>query len=407
MDFSGRSFLGYRRPGGEAGVRNYLGVISTVTCANQAAMDIARHVAGSAVFTHQQGCGLLQDDLALTERTLINLGKNPNLGAVLVVSLGCEGVNPERIVAGIRESGKPVELVRIQAEGGYFGALKNAGLKAQTLTRIVSAVPREEISIAELRIGVKCGASDPTSGLASNPAVGKAVDRLIEAGGSVVFGETTEVVGAEHILSRRCANSEVTEKLMALVRNLEKRVAAHGSDMRGGNPSAGNIAAGLTTIEEKSLGAIVKSGSKTINDVFDYGECPPSAGAAGSARAAGSAGAAGSLYFVDSPGREPELLAALAAAGCQLILFSTGIGAPQGFPFVPVLKVSGNKKTVHTLQDFIDIDVSAVILGGESLDEAGDRILSESLKTASGYSSKAEAIDYSGSTAIYQTGPIV
>jgi altronate dehydratase large subunit len=301
-------------------------------------------------------------------------------------------VDPERIAAGIAESGKPVELVRVQAEGGYFGALKDAGLKAQALARAVSSIPREEISIAELRIGIKCGASDPTSGLSSNPAVGRAVDRLIEAGGSVIFGETTEIVGAEHILSRRCDRPAVADRLLALVRNLEDRVRAAGSDMRGGNPSAGNIAAGLTTIEEKSLGAIVKSGSKPIRGVYGYGELPaPEAG----------------LYFVDSPGREPELLAALAAAGCQIILFSTGIGAPQGFPFVPVLKVSGNRKTVLALKDFIDIDVSAVILGGESLDEAGDRILAECLKTASGLISKAEAIDYSGSTALYQTGPIV
>jgi altronate dehydratase large subunit len=392
MDFSGSTFLGYRRPSGPAGIRNRLGVISTVTCANQAALDIVRHVPGGAAFTHQQGCGLLQNDLLMTEKALVNIGWNPNLGAVLVVSLGCEGVDPERIARGIAESGKPVELVRIQAEGGYFAALKNAGLKAQELARAISGIPRVEVPISDLRIGIKCGASDPTSGLASNPAVGRAVDRLLEAGGSVVFGETTEIIGAEHILVRRCATPAVADKLLTLVNNLEDRVRLAGSDMRGGNPSAGNIAAGLTTIEEKSLGAIVKSGSKPIKDVYGYGELPP---------------AEGGLYFVDSPGREPELLAALAAAGCQIILFSTGIGAPQGFPFVPVLKVSGNRKTVLALRDFIDIDVSEVILGGESLDAAGDRILGECLKTASGYTSKAEAIDYSGSTALYQTGPIV
>lgn len=392
MDFSKKTFLGYERPDGSAGTRNLLGIVSTVTCANQAASDIARCVPGTAVFTHQQGCGLVKSDLEMTERTLFNLGRNPNLGAVLVVSLGCEGVNADRIASGIAESGKPVEIVRVQADGGYFGAISKAGLAAQALARGLSAQPRREVGIGSLRIGVKCGASDPTSGLASNPAVGEAVDRLIEAGGSAVFGETTELVGAEHILSRRCGSPEVAEKLLGLVRDLEARVKAAGSDMRGGNPSAGNIAAGLTTLEEKSLGAIVKSGSKPIRGVYAYGERPP---------------AAGGLYFVDSPGREPELLAALAAAGCQLMLFSTGIGAPQGFPFVPVLKVSGNRKTVVALRDFIDVDVSAVVLGGESLGNAGDRILSESIETASGRLTKAETIGYCGSTAIYQTGPIV
>ncbi|WP_319562631.1 UxaA family hydrolase [Marispirochaeta sp.] len=392
MNFAGASFPGFHRPDGQIGVRNYLGVLSTVTCANQAAEDIARHIKETAVFTHQQGCGLLQDDLELTQRTLINLGRNPNLGAVLVVSLGCEGVDADRIVEGIAASGKPVELVRIQRDGGYFAAVSEGGLKAQKLAGEISSQLRKEAPITALRIGIKCGASDPTSGLASNPAAGKAVDQLISAGGSAVFGETTELIGAEHLVAGRCQNSELSDKLLGMVKNLEDRVIRHGSDMRGGNPSAGNIAAGLTTIEEKSLGAIVKSGTARIRGVFDYGEAPASAGG---------------LFFIDSPGREPELLAALGAAGCQLILFSTGIGAPQGFPFIPVIKVSGNKNTVKTLVDFIDLDVSQVLLEGESLGSAGSRVLEYSLGIAAGQTTKAEAIGYCGSTAIYQRGPVV
>mgnify|MGYP001012701473 CR=1 FL=1 len=207
MDFSGETFLGFRRPSGAAGARNLLGVLSTVTCANQAAADIARHIPGAAVFTHQQGCGLLKSDLEMTERSLINLGRNPNLGAVLVVGLGCEGVSAERIAAGIAESGKPVELVKIQPEGGYFAALGKAGLVAQSLARDISSLKREKIPVSELRVGVKCGASDPTSVLASNPAVGRAIDRLLEAGGYAVFGETTEIIGAENIQVRRCAET--------------------------------------------------------------------------------------------------------------------------------------------------------------------------------------------------------
>ncbi len=392
MNFSQKTFMGYKRPDGQVGVRNYLGVLSTVTCANQAAEDIARHVTGTAVFTHQQGCGLLKNDLDLVERTLINLGRNPNLGAVLVVSLGCEGVDAGMIAKQIAESGKPVEMVTIQEEGGYFKALQEAGLKAQKLAGGISNLQREQIDIHHLRFGIKCGASDPTSGLSANPSVGKAVDYLIEAGGSAVFGETTEVVGAEHILSLRCKDKATTEKFLDFVRNLEERVKQSGADMRGGNPSEGNITAGLTTIEEKSLGAMVKTGSMPIQDVFQYGECPP---------------AGKGLFFVDSPGREPEILAALAAAGCQIILFATGIGAPQGFPFVPVVKICGNRKTVEKLVDFIDLDVSQVILGGETLADAGKRVLEFPLDVASGNKTKAETIGYCGSTAIYQTGPIV
>jgi len=392
MKYSDTSFLGYRRPDGQVGVRNYLGIISTVTCANQAAEDIAKHVEGTAVFTHQQGCGLLKSNFEIVENTLVNLGRNPNLGAVLVVSLGCEGINPERVVSRIAESGKPVELVKMQQEGGYFAALNDGGLKAQKLAVGISGLRRESFGIQHLRVGIKCGASDPTSGLASNPAVGKTVDRLIEAGGSVIFGETTEVIGAEHILSKRCEGETVKKELLAAVEALENRVIQYGGDMRGGNPSRGNIEAGLTTIEEKSLGAIVKSGTTPIRGVFQYGECPPMKNG---------------LFFVDSPGREPELLAMLSAAGCQIILFSTGIGAPQGFPFVPVAKVSGNRETVEKLVDFIDLDVSQVLLRGETLEEAGDRILDFTIEVASGVKTKAETIGYIGSTAIYQPGPVV
>jgi altronate dehydratase large subunit len=385
-------FQGYKRQDGSVGVRNYLGVLSTVSCANQVARELGSLVQNASVFTHQQGCCLTQDDLALTERTLINLGRNPNLGAVLLVSLGCEGVNADRIMEGIAASGKPVELVRIQGEGGFFVALKEGGLKAQELSIEISKQKREDVPIQALRLGIKCGASDPSSGISSNPAIGKAVDELIGAGGSVVFGEATEIVGAEHLLVTRCVNQEVADKLMACVEDLEMRVRQSGADIRGGNPTAGNIAAGLTTLEEKSLGAIAKAGSCEIQDVFEYGECPPRSGG---------------LFFVDSPGREPEILAALAAAGSQVILFSTGIGAPHGFPFVPVIKISGNRKTVESLIDFIDVNVAQVILEGESLDSAGERISEKTLEVASGERTKAEAISYYGSTAIYQKGPII
>jgi altronate dehydratase large subunit len=385
------TFWGYRRENGEIGLRNHLGVISLVTCANEAALQIARQIPGSAVFTHQNGCGQTQADLELVTRTLIHLGQNPNLGAVLLVSLGCEGIDPERVAEGISRSGKRVELVRIQQEGGYFGALARAGQKAQQMSRAISGLRRQEVGAEELVVGLKCGASDPTSGLAANPALGNAVDRLLGLGASAVFGETTEVVGAEHLLARRAKNQEVAAKLLKLVRELEERVRASGSDIRGGNPSAGNIAGGITTLEEKSLGSIVKSGSAIIQDVYPYGERRKGRG----------------LFFVDSPGREPEIMAGLAAAGCQVIAFATGLGAPQGFPFVPVIKICANRRTVQRLPDFIDLDVSEIISGEEAVEKAGERIFHEILEVASGKATKAESLGYSGSTNIYTTGPIV
>lgn len=385
------TFLGYRRANSEIGTRNLLGIFSLVTCANEAAVQVGRQAPGAAVFTHQNGCGQTQADLESVTRTLIHLGQNPNLGAVLLVSLGCEGLSPDRIREGIERSGKPVETIRIQQEGGYGRALSEGGLKAQQLTQFLSGLRREVVGMEELVLGLKCGASDPTSGLAANPALAVAVDRLIDLGSSVIFGETTEVVGAEHILSKRGKNEEVTRRLLAFVDRLEERVRASGSDIRGGNPSAGNIAGGITTLEEKSLGSIVKSGSALIQDAYEYGERKQGRG----------------LFFVDSPGREPEILAGIAAAGAQVIAFATGLGAPQGFPFVPVIKICANWKTIQRLPDFIDLDVSGVISGGEPLQEAGERIFQEILDVASGRWTKAEALGYSGSTNIYTTGPTV
>ena len=269
--------------------------------------------------------------------------------------------------------------------------MAEAGLKAQKMAQAISTLRREEVGIEELVLGLKCGASDPTSGLAANPALGKAVDRLIGLNATVIFGETTEVIGAEHILARRSKSREVAEKLLSFVDRLEQRVKASGSDIRGGNPSAGNIAGGISTLEEKSLGSIVKSGSSLIQDAYEYGERKRGRG----------------LFFVDSPGREPEIMAGLSAAGSQIIAFATGLGAPQGFPFVPVLKICANWKTVARLPDFIDLDVSGVISGEESLEEAGDRIFTEILAVASGGRTKAETLGYSGSTNIYAVGPIV
>jgi altronate dehydratase large subunit len=205
-------------------------------------------------------------------------------------------------------------------------------------------------SLSDLTIGVKCGASDATSGLASNPAVGNAVDKLIEESATVIFGETTEVLGAEHILAKRGVDKKVKDKIYEKVEQMENRAKAFGVDMRGGQPTKGNIRGGLTTIENKSLGAIVKGGTKPIQDVLGYGKSPPKPG----------------LYFMDSPGREMEYLTGVVSAGAQIVLFTTGIGAPQGFPIAPVIKVTGNKHTYRKLEEYMDIDVSKIIEGEET-----------------------------------------
>jgi altronate dehydratase large subunit len=379
------SFWGYPRRDGPAGARNYIGVISTVTCANDVAQWIADEVPGCVSFTHQQGCGQTGPDMEIVHRTLISLGCNPNLAGVLVVSLGCEGPI-DHIVEGIAASGKSVAKVVIQELGGVGAAFPEGLRLARQMVTDASRMRREEVDDSQLMIGVKCGASDTTSGLASNPSIGAACDMLIARGGSCVFGETTEIMGAEHILARRAESPEVGRRVVEIVDRMERRALAMGVDMRGANPSRGNIAAGLTSIEEKSLGAIVKGGTTPIKGVCEYGERPHGRG----------------LFVMDGPGQEPKAVTGLAAAGAQVILFSTGIGAPQGFPFVPVIKVTANPNTYRRLSDHMDLYVD--IGGAADHRELGQAVFEETMAVASGKKTKAEVLGYGSFPDIWVTG---
>ena len=383
------SFQGYRRQDGSVGTRNYVGIISTVSCANDVAWWISQEVKGSVPFVHGQGCGQTQPDRDQVTRTLISLGWNPNLAGVLIVSLGCEAVLADQVAAGIAKSGKPVEMVVIQKIGGAKAAVARGTSLAQAMVAKASKLRREEFADSELVLGVKCGASDTTSGLAANPSAGATCDLLIDNGGTCIFGETTEFIGAEHILVRRAATHQVSEKIMNIVARMEKRAIAMGFDIRGGQPTAGNIAGGLTTIEEKSLGAIVKGGSRPIQEVYEYGERPQGKG----------------LFIVDTPGREPEFLTALAAAGAQVVVFTTGLGAPQGFPFIPVIKVTANPATYERLSDHLDMLVN--LTGHTDFTETGRTLYQEIIEVASGKQTKAEILNYGNFPNIFTIGPII
>jgi len=392
MELNNYNFGGFFRKNNLVGIRNYIAVIPTVGCVNEVAKRIAFNTKIVQPFLHHQGCCQLSPDLNTVTRVLKGIGNNPNVGAVLLVSLGCESVSAEEIREVIGKN-KPVESVRLQEIGGITKTVKEGKRIVKKLANELE-LKRDNVSLDKLSVGIKCGASDATSGLASNPAVGQAVDILIENGATVIFGETTEVLGAEHILSRRAINKLVGEKILNKVNMMEKRANACGVDMRGGQPTAGNIRGGITTIEEKSLGAIVKSGTKSINDVLEYGEAPKEKG----------------LYFMDSPGREMEFLTGVVAAGCQIILFTTGIGAPQGFPFVPVIKITGNKKTYQHLIEHMDVNVSKIIEGGESIQEAGKKIVEKIIEISSGIKTKSELSGYDSSglnANIYVTGPVI
>jgi altronate dehydratase large subunit len=384
-------FKGYRRTSGAVGTRNYVGVVSTVVCANEVADTISRQVQGTACFMHQQGCCQTPVDIERVTNTLMGLGRNPNLAAVLLVSLGCESTDVNKVAEGIRETGKRAEVIAIQETGGAARSIARGMLLAQEMVQEVSQMEREPCPASSLVLGLKCGSSDTTSGLAPNPALGIASDMVVEAGGISILGEVTEFIGAEHLVAQHARDRQVGAQIIQLVEQMEKMAKSMGADIRGGQPTRGNIEGGLTTIEEKSLGAIAKAGSAPVQAVYGYGEAPQVQG----------------LVVMDSPGREPELLTGLAAAGCNVIAFTTGRGAPQGFPFVPVIKITGNEVTWNRLRDHMDLNVTSVMEGRETLPEAGNRIFEELMDVASGKLTKVEITGYVKAMDIYTVGPVI
>ena len=392
MDYT---FQGYVRPDGKVGSRNYVAVIPTVICATDVAQAICHAVVGTVGFFHHQGCCQLPMDLKRVTDTLIALGSSPNVGAALIVSLGCEGTDVARVIREISATGKPVEVVRIQEMGGMSRAVQIGTDLAQKLAMEISGLQRETVDISRVVMGIKCGGSDTTSGMASNCVIGYVADKLVDLGGTVVFGETTEFLGGEHILARRAVGGEngpVGQKIYEIVRRMEERAKATGEDMRGGQPTPGNIAGGLSSIEEKSLGAIVKSGHRPIQGVLEYPDMVTDQKG---------------LWIKDAPGREPEILTGMAATGAQALMFSTGRGAPQGFPSMPVMKICGNPNTYERMSHDMDLNAGRIILGQRSIEEVGEEAFALLLRVLNGTMTKNEAIHYTSTMDIFCLGPVI
>lgn len=385
-------FMGYIRPDGQVGCRNLVAVIPSVTCAGDVASAIVRQVAGTVGYFHHQGCCQLPPDLDRVTETLISLGCSPNVGAALVVSLGCEGTDHERLVEEIRQTGKPVKIIRIQELGGVSAAIKEGIDAAQELVMAISGLQRSLVDIDRVIMSIKCGASDTTSGMASNCVIGYVADKLVDLGAAVIFGETTEFLGGEHLLAQRAVSPQVADRIYEIVNRMENRARSLGCDMRKGQPTPGNIEGGLSSIEEKSLGAIVKSGTRPIQGVLDYPE-----------RMNGRKG----LWIKDTPGREPEILTGMAATGAQFMMFSTGRGAPQGFPTMPVLKVCGNPNTYERMRHDMDLNAGRIITGEKSIEEVGEEAFAAVLALLSGMQTKNETLGYHSSIDIYTMGPVI
>lgn len=368
-------FYGYALPDGCYGVRSYVAIIPSVACANRVAERIAERVKGAVALPHCCGCCQVERDRGQTFRTLVGLGRNPNVYGALVVGLGCEAVSAEKLSDEISKSGKPVHYINIQDENGTLKSTRRGIRIARKLVNEATKQKRRTVDISALVVGTECGGSDWTSGVAANPAVGFAMDLVVENDGTVILSETTELIGAEHILTDRAVNMKVRKRILEITKRYENQVRRLGGDVREGQPTRGNIAGGITTIEEKSLGAVYKAGTSKIVGVIDYGERVNEKG----------------LVIMNTPGYDVESVTGMVAGGAQLVVFTTGRGTPTGNPIAPVIKVTGNPWTFERMKDNIDINAGKIITSDNlSIKDVGHEIFAEMLSVASGKSTKAE-----------------
>jgi len=383
-------FMGYQRPDGSVGIRNHVLVIPTVVCANQVARGISNSVKGSVWVEHQHGCSQLAPDAAQTSRVFVGHGTNPNVFGVVVVGLGCEVVRAQAVAAEIKKQCpyKPVHCVIIQDDGGSYKAIADGAMAAHKMMEQASLLAREPIDVSELILGTECGGSDACSGLSGNPALGTASDILIDAGGTSILAETPELIGAEHIIAGRAVNKDVADRCYACIKACEDSAKAIGVDMRGGNPSPGNIDGGLSSIEEKSLGCVYKAGSRPLVDVIGYAEKITEKG----------------LVYMDTPGNDIEQLTGMAAGGCHICVFTTGRGTPTGSAIVPTIKVATNSAMYNKMIGNMDLNAGTVIDGEELVEEVGKRIFDEIIRVSSGKLTKAEIIGHND-FGIWRIGP--
>jgi altronate dehydratase large subunit len=371
------NFLGYERPDGSVGIRNITLVMSAADCSEPVARMIADGVEGAVAITQHYGCIPGQ----MVANTLIGVGENPNVAAVLLIGMGCEGMPAHALGKMIKRSGKPVEWISIQELGGTHNAVTQGKQILRDLSEKVSGLKRREFDASELIVGVKCGGSDTSSGLAGNPAVGVFVDMLVDAGGSAIMMEPIEAVGAEEPLAARAVNNRVREKIYKMIGDEEKRWSVPGAQME--FMCKGNVDGGLTTIEEKSLGAIHKSGSRTIVNVLENTDSRLEKVPKG-----------GGVYLQDGTHMEPMAMSFMAAAGAHMVIFVTGCGGTFGHAIVPFIKVTGNPDTYRKMSHDMDIDASTILTGQESIESVAKRIFNEVIEVASGKLTLGERLGY-------------
>jgi (2R)-sulfolactate sulfo-lyase subunit beta len=377
MTLKNATWNGFRRPDGRFGSRNHVVIMPVDDLSNAACEAVANHIKGTIAIPHPYGRLQFGADLELHFRTLIGVGCNPNVAAVIVI--GIEPGWTSRVVDGIRKSGKPVEGFWIE-QNGDINTVAKASRAAYALMKDASKLSREKAPLDALWVSTKCGESDTTSGLASCPTVGNSFDKLWENGNTLVFGETTELTGGEHLVKARCKTPEVAERFQFMFDRYQRVVEANKTnDLSESQPTKGNIEGGLTTIEEKALGNIQKIGKKCVVDgVLDKAERPTHPG----------------LWFMDSSSAAAEMVTLCAASGFAVHTFPTGQGNVIGNPIVPVIKLSANPRTVRTMPEHIDLDVSPILQRKMNLDQAGDALTDMTIRVANGELTAAELLGH-------------
>lgn len=368
--------MGYERPDGRFGIRNHVAIISAMDNSNGVVRKIASNVKDVLPIPIWYGRGQFGKDNELTFHTLAGLGANPNIHSVIVVSL--EPVSAKKLADEIwKRSQKTVIPINVQECGNSINAVAEGTKKAVKLVSQATEQQKVPIQLSDIVLGVECGGTDTTSGIASNPSLGHVADEVIDEGGSVILTETSEFLGAEQVLVKRSKNKEVHDRILSIVNKVEEEASRRGVSILGANPVPDNIAGGITTIEEKSLGAIIKGGTKEIQGVLDYADTPIDKG----------------LYLMDTPAPACESMTGIAAAGAQAILFSTGKGNIVGNPISPTIKVTANPETAEAMEVNIDVDVCDVFEGDASITEGGGRVSDYMKKVVNGKMTKAEILD--------------